>query len=105
MKLVRWTDEDGYTRQVLTRSTSTDEQAIQFGIPLDPPSLAEFSIPEAVKKDIHNELIARDLVSWADVLAQQSGVTALVGVVARRHQLNRWEARQLRRDLLSAFRR
>jgi hypothetical protein len=104
MKLVTWTDEDGFNHQSLLRSDDPDEMAI-YGIPLDPPDLAECSIPEEVRKGLHNELLSRGLISWADVMAQQDGVTATVQKVARRHNLKSDETRSLRRCVLALYRR
>ena len=104
MRLYRWLDDDGYLRQVLLRNDDLDDNK-DYGIPFDPPSLTEFNIPEAVKKDLHNELVDRGLISQADVLAQQSGVTGAVEKIGRRHNLKQTEVRQLRRDLLIAYRR
>jgi len=79
----------------------------ECGIPLDPPSLADVGIPEEVKRDLHNELLTRGLITWADVQAQpqQNGVTGTVRVVARRHDLSEPETRALRRTVLAAYRR
>lgn len=105
MRLVQWTDEDGYHRQSLLRDEDGDDEAI-YGIPLDPPSLAEMTgIPEEVKRDLHNELVARKLITWADVLAQQSGVTGVVKAIASRHNLSGQMARDVRRALLTEYRR
>ena len=104
MRIYRWQDDDGYSRQVLLRNNDLDDNK-KYGIPFDPPSLEDFSIPEEVRKDLHNELVDRGLISQADVLAQQSGVTGAVEKIGRRHNLNQTEVRQLRRNLLLAYRR
>lgn len=105
MRLIQWTDEDGYRHRSLVRDEDSDDEA-NHGIPLDPPSLAEMtSIPEEVKRDLHNELVARGLFTWADVLAQQSGVTGVAKAIASRHNLSGQEARQLRRLVLAEYRR
>jgi len=104
MRIVKWTDEDGYTRQALLRDSDPDEMAA-CGIPLDPPKPAVDGIPGEVLRDLHNELVARGLVTWHDVLAQQSGVTATVMLVARRHNLSNEDSGRLRRATLIAYRR
>ena len=105
MRLVQWTDDEGYHRQALIRSTDPDDVA-HIRIPLEPPKLDGIpSIPLEVKLDLHNELMARNLITWADVQAQQSGVTGTVDAVARRNNLSKQEARNLRRTVLAAYRR
>lgn len=104
MKLVKWTDDNGYLRQAMLRTSDLDDNK-EYGIPLDPPDLSEFGIPEEIRLDLHNELVKRKLVTWLDVQAQQDGVTATVRYIAKRHDLSQSETRQLRRDLLMAYRR
>lgn len=107
MRLVQWTDDNGYHHQSLLRDEDNDGEAI-YGIPLDPPSLAEMTgIPEEVKRDLHNELVARGLFTWADVLAQarQDGVTGAVKRVASQHDLSEQTVHDVRRALLTEYRR
>jgi hypothetical protein len=104
MRLVQWLDDDGYRRQSLVRDDDPDDMA-EYGIPLDPPSLAELDIPEEVRLDLHNELSARGLLTWDDVLAQQNGVTGVVKAVASRHNLDEPDMRALRRAVLVLYRR
>jgi hypothetical protein len=104
MRLIQWLDDDGYRRQSLVRDHDPDEFA-EYGIPLDPPSLAELNIPEEVKLDLHNELSVRGLLTWTDVLAQQNGVTGVVKHIARKHSIDEPDMRALRRAVLALYRR
>lgn len=104
MRLVQWLDDDGYRRQSLIRDNDPDSIA-ERGIPLDPPSLAEMDIPEEVRCDLHNELSTRGLLAWADVLAQQNGVTGVVKRIARQHDLSEKQAREIKRALIALYRR
>ncbi|NIM52297.1 MAG: hypothetical protein GTO22_24140 [Gemmatimonadales bacterium] len=104
MRLIQWLDDDGYRRQSLVRDDDPDDMA-EYGIPLDPPSLAELDIPEEVKRDLHNELSVRGLLTWTDVMAQQNGVTGVVKAVAGQHDLSEPDTRALRRAVLALYRR
>lgn len=104
MRLVQWTDDDDYQRQSLIRDDDPDDSAL-YGIPLDPPSLADVDIPAEVKRDLHNDLSARGLLTWVDVLAQQDGVTGVVKHIARKHNLSVQQARDLKRTLIALYRR
>jgi hypothetical protein len=104
MKLVQWTDGDGYLHHSLLMESDPDSQA-ENGIPLDPPSPAGFDIPAEVKRDLHNELSARGLLTWADVLAQQNGVTGVVRSISSKYNLSDEQARSLKRRLIAEYRR
>lgn len=83
MRLVEWTDDSGMNRLSLLRDSDPDEVAPQ-GIPHDPPNLDELDW-DSIKRDIHNELVSRRLITWEDVKASQNGVTTVVrGVMTRR---------------------
>lgn len=65
MRAVTWTDKNGYNHRSLVRDDDSDDMAPQ-GLLQDPPSLTELDW-EAIKRDLHNALVERQLYSWRDV--------------------------------------
>jgi hypothetical protein len=82
MRLVRWTDDKGYDHLSLLRDGDPDRMAPQ-GIPADPPSL-DLLDWESIKRELHNELVSRELVDWKAVQRSGEGVTAAILAVMRR---------------------
>ena len=76
MRLIKWTDKDGYHHLSLVRDDDPDEFA-PYGIPVDPPPL-DLLDWEAVKRDLHNQLVDREITTWDDVVRTQDGVTNAV---------------------------
>jgi len=86
MRLVTWEDERGYKRQSYVPDSAPDEMAEHSGIPHDPPDLSEIDWEE-VAKEIHNALVAQGLITWQDVLRQQTTlIPILVTPVKKRIQ-------------------
>lgn len=83
MRVVEWTDRDGYRRRSLVRDADPDSAA-PAGIPQESPDLGQLDW-EAIKRDIHNTLMDQGLYTWEDVVRQQSGVTHAITSVIRRH--------------------
>lgn len=65
MKLVQWTDEDGWKHQSLIRDDMDDSLAYQ-GMPQDPPDLNELDC-EQLFRDLHNLLVDRNLLTMEDL--------------------------------------
>ena len=83
MRLVQWTDTKGYVRQSFIKDDDPDDMA-KKGIRHEPPDVTRIDWDE-VQKDLHNELVRRGLISWADVQAQQSTLEpAILAVLKRR---------------------
>ena len=76
MKLIEWTDEDGYKRGSLLRHGDPDPIR-DAGIPVGPPDLDMIDW-EQVRRSLHNQLYERGIFTWEDVQREQSGVTAAV---------------------------
>lgn len=66
MRLVAYTDDKGFDRLAWLRERDPDEEAANLGIPHDPPDLDSMNLPEAQTKKLHNALVARRLVAWAN---------------------------------------
>jgi hypothetical protein len=76
LKLVTWTDEDGYKHQSYIKDHEPDAMASQ-GIPNDPPSLDIIDWNE-VKRTIHNRLVQQGIRNWTDIQRHQKAITSIV---------------------------
>lgn len=65
MRVVKWTDENGWVHRSQIRDSDPDSAA-KKGIPRDPPDVNQIDW-EAVKRDLHNLLADRGLINLADV--------------------------------------
>lgn len=84
MKVVIYVDEEGYKRQVLLRDQDNDPR---LGIPQEPPDINALDW-EAIKRDLHNQLVDRKLMSWADVQKAQNGISASITAALKRELIN-----------------
>ncbi len=84
MRLVTWTDNDGYHRRAYVRESDLDDKAPDLGVPADVPDVSLIDWEE-VEKDLHNLLSDRNYITWADVQLSQNGIsTVAVSVLSRR---------------------
>lgn len=79
MKLVKYTDADGYNRQSLVRNAGDDPEQ---GIPQDPPDLSQIDW-QGVQRDLHNELVTRELITFRNVSKSPGGLGAAVVTVLK----------------------
>lgn len=85
MRLVTWEDEDGFVRQSYVPDGMPDSMA-ESGVPHEPPDLREIDWL-AVAREINNSLVAQGLITWQDVLAQQTTLVPIItGPVKRQVQ-------------------
>ena len=82
MRLVQWTDEEGYYRLSYVRDEDPDELATQ-GVPAGPPDINSLDW-ESIKREIHNRLVSERLLSWKDVQRSQNAVSNIVNVEVKR---------------------
>jgi len=82
MRLVKWTDKRGYKHRSLVRDDDPDEMGPQ-GILQDPPSLDELDW-EAIKMDLHNNLVDIGLISWRNVQEVRGLRGAILSAMKRR---------------------
>ena len=78
MKILEWTDGDGYDRRALAREGDEPGE----GIPLDPPDLGRLDW-EGVKRDLHNHLVSHGWFSWEDI-QKTPGLQAVCASVLKR---------------------
>jgi hypothetical protein len=64
MKLVAYTDTDGFNHLSWLREQDAPDQAATLGIPHDPPALDSLGLEEGQAKTLHNLLIERELIIW-----------------------------------------
>jgi hypothetical protein len=105
MKIVTYTDDEGYSHRAMLRDKDPDDLANRLGIPLDPPSLEDVpSIPnEEARRALHNALVARGLATYADVLAAQDGVTGAVKSISAEHKIDKVTGALIRRHVVYLY--
>lgn len=100
MKIVVWTDKDGYNHRSLLRDSDPDSIA-SSGVPLDPPSVDQLDW-EGIKRDLHNALIDRGLHDMQDVQKQQNGVTSSIISVLKRPLMSLYKMQEAaKRDAMN----
>jgi len=82
MKLIEWKDANGLYHLSLIRDGDSPNDAPQ-GLPQDPPDITQLNWRE-IQKTLHNELVARRLITLEDVTKSQSGLTAAILTAIRR---------------------
>ena len=81
MKLVIWTDKNGYKHRSLIRDNQMDSAAPE-GIPQDPPDVNQLDWEE-IKREIHNSLVEQGITSWSEVQRRGNAVGSTVASVIR----------------------
>jgi len=95
-----WIGENGKKQASLVKFPTDDPD---WGLPLQLPDLSDLGPGPEFERDIHNELIDRGLFTWADIQAQQNGVTVAVKKVAAIHNVSE-AARPITREIISRYR-
>jgi hypothetical protein len=65
MRIVVWTDKDGWKHRSLIRDSDPDTAA-QSGILQDPPDIREVDW-EGVARELHNFFVDHGVVTWSDL--------------------------------------
>jgi len=87
MRIVEWTDEHGILHKALIRETDPDSVAhAGQGVPLEPPNVMALDW-DTIARDLHNELVKRNLFTVEDVHKSQNGVTAAILATIKRKVL------------------
>jgi len=81
MRYVEWEDQNGCLRLSLLRDSDPDEMAAS-GIPVRTIDVDEIDWL-AVKRELHNEMIKRRILTWKDV-QQKGGLRGLVALTLQR---------------------
>lgn len=75
MKLLKWTDEDGFKRLCWVKN---DDTSPRYGIPHDPPDFSGVGLTLAQCRELHNHLVENKLITYLDVLNSGAGVTSIL---------------------------
>jgi hypothetical protein len=73
MRQARHTDDKGRIHVVLLPDDAPDSHAA-LGIPVGPPSLKSLGLPEEIETRLHNQLVARRILTAADAKAHRTDV-------------------------------
>lgn len=92
MKTVEWTDAKGYKHKSKLRDSDPETMAMK-GIPCDPPDLDMLDW-NALKKELHNNLVELDITSW-DSVAKTNGIATAIQRTFKRPLVNLYK-RELR---------
>lgn len=87
MKLLNWTDENGFKRQCWVKDT---DNIPDYGIPYNPPSMDSLGLDTDISRELYNALFDRKLFSYVDVLNSGNGVTSILrqlGLIKYRQQV------------------
>lgn len=76
MRLVEWTDESGLKHLAYIKDNDPESLAPK-GLSADPPDIGRLDW-DAIKKEIHNQMVEQRLITWDDVQKKQN---ALAGIV------------------------
>jgi len=82
MRTVVTEDKDGYLHRMLVRDDMSDDQA-HMGIPDDPPDLDALDW-EQIKRELHNTLVKRDIISIKDAKAMKNLSNSILSVLQTR---------------------
>lgn len=82
MRLVEWTDGEGYRRLSYVRNSDPDDLAPQ-GLPCATPDLDALDW-ERIKREVHNLLVSKRLLTWDDVIRSQNGITSIANATLKR---------------------
>lgn len=75
MRIVEWTDENGFERAALAPKSMDDETAKSKGVPAGPPDITTGIDWDAVVRNLQNDLFRNRLFTWEDVKRSQNGLT------------------------------
>ena len=81
MRYVEWLDDEGCKRLSMLRDSDSDDMARQ-GVPVRTIDVDEIDWI-AVKRELHNEMVERRLLTWKDV-QQKGGLRGLVALTLQR---------------------
>jgi len=90
MRLVAWTDDNGYDHLSWVKDHEPDSKA-PVGIDADPPSIEALDWT-SIKKEIHNRLVSQRLTDWQKVQSQQNAVGSIITSVIRRHLIAKYRS-------------
>ena len=93
MKEVTFTDDEGLLHQSAIRDEDPVELAHE-GILQDPPNIVERLDWDAIKRDLHNQLVMRKLFTYNDLVRQKNGLTGAILAAVRKPVINLFKERR-----------
>jgi len=83
MKLVKWTDHDGYKHLSWLKDNEPETNA-KNGLSHDPPDVNRIDW-EQVKRELHNAMVDKELQSWDDIQKHQTALTSITASVIKKY--------------------
>lgn len=84
MKTINATDRYGKKNRYLIRDTDDPSRAQEIGVPIGPPDV-ELMPWDQIKIDLHNALVDAGILSWDDLVANQSVLPGISRSVLKKH--------------------
>ena len=81
MKLIKFTDKNGFKRRSLIKDTDSEEDA-QYGVPAGPPDLRQLDMVQ-LTREMNNALADSEIWTLQDLQRSKAGVTAATNVLKR----------------------
>ena len=94
MRLIAWTDRDGWKRTSFIKDDQDDDMAPQ-GIPQSVVPINELDW-DAIKRDLHNALINRSLFGYEDIIKQRDSVNGAILSAVRGRLITLYKDRRAR---------
>ena len=82
MKVARWIDEVGYMRVSIVRDDDNTLEA-SHGLKNGPPDVIGLDW-DSIVRDLHNNLVGRELFTYKDILTKKDSVTSAILSTLRR---------------------
>jgi hypothetical protein len=92
MKRVTWIDKDGYARCSLIRDED-DPNFPEVGLPVEPPPIESIMIGAA--KELRNELVLRNILTYRDLMDSNNDLTSIINGVLRRKLIEAYKLQEL----------
>lgn len=83
MRLVEWTDDNGYKHLSWVKDNDPDYKANE-GLRHDPPDVDRIYWDE-IKKQLHNRMVEMRITSWQDVMKHQNAVTSFTTSIIKKN--------------------
>lgn len=91
MRRIIYKDSNGYNRCVLLRDED-DPNNPEIGIPVEPPPIERIVMDAAL--DVRNELVAKGILTWQDVVKSQNGVSSAIVTALRSRIINAYKQKE-----------
>ena len=83
MRLVEWTDGEGFKHLSWLKDNDPDHRASE-GLSHDPPDVNLLDW-HSIKQELHNRLVEMRLTDWSKVQEKQNAITGILQGIIKRH--------------------